>query len=436
MTHQCESVIRQHGSWTYCPTIEDVHSKFGGKFDWLVFLEEDASVNVANLAKTLSEYNSDKEIHVGKALKDSNSVIIHHYDSPHILYAHPDAGFALSSSLVALIASKIQDLSRDHTVFPKDFSIDPQYELAKLINHLKDTYDDKVEPPELDETEIPLINDKRFCLKNDKECAAYPRNVNCGQLSDEDVISLSKKTLFAVKTCKKFHHERLSVIQDTWEGAALRLEYFSEEEDPKYGTTVLPGVVNTPRGHCGKTEAIIKHFVGLPDAEWLVIADDDTILSPRKTLEQLWCYGGSRKEPYAGGKGVHLGQRYGYRVATGKYGYDYITGGGGMVLDRMAAEKVVSGGKAKGCSCPRADSPDDMHLGACLANLGLSLVHSARFHQGRPEDYHPDLLADPLSFHKFWNTNPRKTYDKYFRESDEVLREHKKNLKLAQREEL
>ena len=87
------------------------------------------------------------------------------------------------------------------------------------------------------------------------------------------------------------------------------------------------------------------------------------------------------------------------------------------------------------CKCPSADTPDDMHLGACMASMGIPLVHSPRFHQARPEDYHPKELEshDPLSFHKFWNTDPIKIYQKWFEKDDQKLKDVK--AKKAQRHE-
>ncbi len=417
ITHN-STMVDYQGAWTYLPVIEAVHHAFHGLFDFLVFLEEDARVDLDNLVGTLSEYSPDEESHVGYALKDSDKVIMHYYDEPDNSYPHPEAGFVLTSALVNLIASKMEYLSSKDAAYPKYFSIDSQYELAKAISHLHD---------DTNGTEIRLIQNRRFCIKRSSNCAVYPHSATCKPSTDEDMIQLSMKTLFAVKTCGKFHHERLPVVQDTWAGAAPNLIYFSEVEDPDFGTVVLEGVRNTEKGHCGKTEAIIKYFAGLEHLEWLVIADDDTVLGVKKILEQIWCYGFLRENGYQynNGKGTILGQRYGYKVAYGGNGYDYITGGGGMILDRSAAESIVNAGHSKGCSCPSPDFPDDKFLGICSANLGLNLVHSPRFHQCKPEDYHPDLLTDlrggPVSFHKHYTTNPRATYDKYFSDSDNVL---------------
>ena len=58
-----------------------------------------------------------------------------------------------------------------------------------------------------------------------------------------------------------------------------------------------------------------------------------------------------------------------------------------------------------------------------MSNLALSVIHSPKFHQARPEDYAADLLKsqDPISFHKFWNTDPLAMYDKWFRNADQDL---------------
>ncbi|CAG09004.1 unnamed protein product [Tetraodon nigroviridis] len=121
----------------------------------------------------------------------------------------------------------------------------------------------------------------------------------------------------AVKTCKKFHGERVPVIKKTWEKDALFLEYYSDHADPSIPTIDI-GVPNTERGHCGKTFAILQQFLSgsAPKTQWLVVVDDDTLIRLRALLS---CYDPS--EP------VCLGERYGYGLSQG--GYSYITGGGG-----------------------------------------------------------------------------------------------------------
>ncbi len=156
--------------------------------------------------------------------------------------------------------------------------------------------------------------------------------------------------------------------------------------------------------------------------KWLVIADDDTILSVAKMIDLLECYDDDPEEMIA------LGQRYGFRVARGTHGYDYQTGGSGMIFNQKMVERMMNL-SATHCKCNLPNQPDDMHLGACLTNIGQIMVHSEGLHQGRPADYHPDLLAhqNPISFHKFWMVDPRKIYDQWFRASDEELRQFKFN---------
>jgi UDP-glucose:O-linked fucose beta-1,3-glucosyltransferase len=57
--------------------------------------------------------------------------------------------------------------------------------------------------------------------------------------------------------------------------------------------TYLGADFNTILGHCNKTEAILRHFALNGRAnnwKWLVIADDDTILSVAKLMDAIQCY--------------------------------------------------------------------------------------------------------------------------------------------------
>ena len=278
---------------------------------------------------------------------------------------------------------------------------------------------------------VTLTHDKGFCVTYSKLCATWKQETNC-KATTEEVRKMAEKTLFAVKTCEKYHSERLPIVFETWGQAAVNIEYFSEVSDPVYGTKVLPEVKqNTERGHCMKTEAILRYFKNNKKVhgwEWLVIADDDTLMSAHKMLEFLKCY-----NPM---DALAIGQRYGFRVAEGKYGYDYITGGGGMVFSSKMVDTMLKEDGAY-CYCPKPDTPDDMHLaGACIANLGLAVVHTDRFHQARPEDYPPSLLKhrDPISFHKFWNNKPLEIYQKYFADADKNLKDYKFSKKTRHQE--
>lgn len=74
-----------------------------------------------------------------------------------------------------------------------------------------------------------------------------------------------------------------------------------------------------------------------------------------------------------------IGERYGFRVWDRSRGYEYLTGGAGLVLSKPLVHEMVQPGK---CDCPSATTPDDMYLfGICLTRIGVQPVHSQLFHQ-------------------------------------------------------
>merc|ERR1712059_46425 len=121
------------------------------------------------------------------------------------------------------------------------------------------------------------------------------------------------------------------------------------------------------------------------------IVDDDTILSASRLASLLACYRGETSP-----------------ILLGRGGYNYITGGGGMVLNKLGVEAMLE--LPGGCSCPSPDTPDDMHLGMCARRANVHLLHSGRMFQARPPDYPSSLLAyrRPVSFHKHWEIDPHK----------------------------
>jgi UDP-glucose:O-linked fucose beta-1,3-glucosyltransferase len=111
--------------------------------------------------------------------------------------------------------------------------------------------------------------------------------------------------------------------------------------------------------------------IGLIHAKLFIeIIENSYVTSVDRLQEFLSCYGPT-KEPLA------LGERYGFRLFDHDVGYNYLTGGGGMVLNRGAVELL-----SKDCKCPSIDYPDDMYImGLCLSKLRIPILHSSLFHQ-------------------------------------------------------
>ncbi|CAL8265985.1 unnamed protein product [Merluccius merluccius] len=364
------------GDWSILPALPHLSVSFSQSAAWFMFVEEETSIMLTSLLRVLNKYDAQKEWFLGKRLHDSKASIIHHYafseDPTSFGYPDPAAGWVLSAPLLHRLAERIQ-----YSPLKSDFTIDLKHEIALYI---------------WDDGRGPVLTDvPEFCAGQEAHCAtAFTASVpNCGDpVKKEDIF-------VAVKTCQKFHSDRVPVVKATWEKDAAFLEYYSDVTDSSIPTIHL-GVPNTERGHCGKTFAILKRFLSpaVPEADWLLIVDDDTLISLPRLRSLLRCYDAT--------EAVSLGERYGYGL--GQKGYSYTTGGAGMVLSRTAVAKILS----SGCSCYHDDAPDDMVLGMCLTTLNVPITHSPLFHQARPEDYAPAWLSNhqPVSFHKHCSTDP------------------------------
>ncbi|XP_006879696.1 PREDICTED: beta-1,3-glucosyltransferase [Elephantulus edwardii] len=369
------------GAWTILPLLPHFSVTYSRNSSWIFFCEEETRIQIPKLLEMLRRYDPSKEWFLGKALHDEESTIIHHYafsENPAV-FKYPDfaAGWALSLPLVNKLAKRLKSDS-----LKSDFTIDLKHEIALYIW-------DRGEGPAL--TPVPeLCTDA-----TGPRCATTFHSFLplCGNpVKKEDIF-------VAVKTCKKFHSDRIPIVKRTWEAQAGPIEYYSDRAEDSIPTVDL-GIPNTDRGHCGKTFAILGRFLNHSRARapWLVVVDDDTLISISRLRHLLSCY--DAREP------VFLGERYGYGLGTG--GYSYITGGGGMVFSREAVRRLL----ASQCRCYSDDAPDDMVLGMCFSGLGVPATHSPLFHQARPVDYPRDYLAHqvPISFHKHWNVDPVEVY--------------------------
>uniref|UniRef100_A0A8C6RTG3 Beta-1,3-glucosyltransferase n=1 Tax=Nannospalax galili TaxID=1026970 RepID=A0A8C6RTG3_NANGA len=361
-------LAKQEGAWTILPLLPHFSVTYSRNSSWIFFCEEETRIQIPKLLETLKRYDPSKEWFLGKALHDEESTIIHHYafsENP-AAFKYPDfaAGWALSIPLVNKLAKRLKSES-----LKSDFTIDLKHEIALYIW-------DKGGGS-------PLTSVPELCIEGmDSRCATTFHSFLplCGKpVKKEDIF-------VAVKTCKKFHGDRIPIVKQTWAGQANHIEYYSDYAESPIPTVDL-GIPNTDRGESFHDKI-----------SWLVIVDDDTLISISRLQHLLSCY--DSHDP------VFLGERYGYGLGTG--GYSYITGGGGMVFSREAIQRLL----ASKCRCYSNDAPDDMVLGMCFSGLGIPVTHSPLFHQARPVDYPKDYLSHqiPISFHKHWNIDPVKVY--------------------------
>ncbi|XP_063876357.1 beta-1,3-glucosyltransferase-like isoform X1 [Scylla paramamosain] len=363
------------GSWTYFPMLDRLNSKHGSSKSWMVFVGKHTKVKMANLLQVLSTKESSQLVFMGRGLQDQEETIIHHFArvDPKQPFLYPDvrAGMVLSGALITRLSKK---WAGSKIKAATEINIDASYEFGSFVKSAG----------------IELTTDSAFCVKDEDHCAIlYSPPTNCGKAADVSKIH------FAIKSWQQNHNKRLPILYGTWLKQITNYAIYSDVEDSSYGTVSL-GVPNTEQGHCGKTMAIIRHAAQMEGMHWLFIADDDTLLSTEALSELLACH--DHTQPVA------LGERYGYAAAL-PHGYDYITGGGGMVFSKPLVKMLASPGV---CQCPSNDTPDDMFLGICLRILSIPITHSSAFHQARPMDYPKGRLEGewPVSFHKFWMVDP------------------------------
>ena len=171
--------------------------------DWIGILNENTEVDFVNLNTVVKEKSfkpREEPLFFGKALKDESSTIIHHFAEPGLLYPDLEAGVFLSRKLVMELwqSVKDQDSLRTNDDFPSDFNIDPAYEFAKYLASQG----------------IHLQNIPHICTTKAAGCITYSRRADysCTKKSDTAGLkSMLEKTYVAVKTCGKYHEDRLKV---------------------------------------------------------------------------------------------------------------------------------------------------------------------------------------------------------------------------------
>ncbi|TKR86868.1 hypothetical protein L596_011375 [Steinernema carpocapsae] len=380
------------GSWAVWPLFFNLRERYGriGMPEWLLIGDAFTGFNLRLLNTFLADFSNSEAILIGRGLKDSRPIIIHHFhgfdrdpESEPFQYCDFSSGVAINRKLL----EKLFGLPLSS--YPSGFTIDANFELSKFIN---------------DTTGTTLKSTKAFCYKRSSDCITWnspPDHLESNGCRPKGFVN-NDNVFFAVKTFVGFHKTRVVVVKRTWARTAKYVEYFSDFDD-RYVPTIDLGVKNTERGHCEKTIRILRHFLEheeLKNVVWIVVADDDTLLSVPRLYKHLECV--NENQP------VIVGERYGYGFApdaTG--GYSYPTGGAGMIFSRSGAEKL-----AKSCECPSIDAPDDMIIGMCAKKFSIPVLHSSGFHQTKSQDYAAEYLSKvPLiSLHKFEDIDPYKEY--------------------------
>ena len=153
-----------HGAWTFLPILDHLDELYGQNANWFVFLQDFTRVNVPVLKKILEGYNPDDNLFIGHGLNDTTHTITHHFDNPgEIVYPDLGPGFVLSFQLVANLVQRLTYPELEVLGgYPKDFNIDPAYELAKFI-HL--SHEDPEEINEYNEIGPKLTHLPQFCLE-------------------------------------------------------------------------------------------------------------------------------------------------------------------------------------------------------------------------------------------------------------------------------
>ncbi|KAL5281193.1 B3GALTL family protein [Megaselia abdita] len=427
-------IFDQPGYWTFLnalPYIMFETNLVKPNTKWIILSEDLSSFDLHYLLNSLAKEDHNKPSYFGYPIYDNDATVVHHF----AFFKNPKwFPYPLLASGVAFTIPLIERLAkRVVKVRPKtDFTIDASHELALFIyyngndnssgtstssteidypqntsnnennsstgcdcknsaNKAKNRYHNDIgnfckakcehedgTAADHSTTLLTMSKASYFCSKNPQhlndKCAVFPNAVNrnnyCKQ-ADRAAI------YFAIKTCQTFHNKRIPFIQSTWGQYAVFKRFFSDVKDSSI-PTINTGVPNTDNGHCLKTLTILKlayeeiqnlnlNQNSPNQIQWLFLADDDTLLSVSGVCEILGCYNHSDY--------IYLGERYGYRLHS-KDGFNYITGGGGIVFSLPTVQQIL-----KFCSCPSLSSPDDMILGACLNRLKINAIHSPRFHQ-------------------------------------------------------
>ena len=81
---------KTHGGWTYFPILRsmvEMGKALDRRIDWYIFIHESGRINAGNLEKMLKDQDPNKELYFGKALRDKEHTIIHHFQVNIVSYS-------------------------------------------------------------------------------------------------------------------------------------------------------------------------------------------------------------------------------------------------------------------------------------------------------------------------------------------------------------
>lgn len=355
---------------------------------WLVRCGDGRRYDAYAIEATLAEHDGSRALCLGVLVRDEVVSVIHHYDPVGSGRAYP-----LLEACVALSAPLVEQM-RPHLPWKggnSDFSIDPAYELSKMVERVGGVL---VHEPRLllvDET----VSGEPSPSPTREEGEAQAEQ--CDSRATTDGAASAGRPLelvVGVKTTGAYHNTRIPAWRRLSMGRppAGAVYIFSESDDASVPTVAVP-VPNVDNGHCEKLRWILG-WMAERSAGWTLIVDDDTWLNYTALYEHLaWRELELSEEPSdLSARPIVAGERYRQSIV------DYPTGGAGMLFNRAAVSAI-----ARSCTCARVDSFDDIWVGTCARQLGIDIAHIPRFHQARPSEYHRarlQLERPHVSFHK------------------------------------
>ncbi|KXJ71725.1 hypothetical protein RP20_CCG019842 [Aedes albopictus] len=276
--HLSHEIFADHeGSWAITPVLKHIRASIlkasHAGTRWLIICEEDSHVN---------------ELFLGYPLHDREATIIHHFaffkNPSSFLYPYLRAGIALTVPLVDRLVQVLSSAGQTLT----EFFIDAAHEFALLAWNRG--------------TGNRLTPVTYFCAAAAERCAIYAKQNHPPVASrDEHAAEVtSSSILFAVKTCEKFHAERVPVLLHTWARYVQHLRLYSDIGDASI-PTIATSIPNTSIGHCAKTLEILQLVQEemfrnrtLVDVRWIMLVDDDTILrlseKPHFDVSHAWAW--------------------------------------------------------------------------------------------------------------------------------------------------